>query len=147
MRSSNLNLNISKFQQQSISMLSPLVIYEDIAISQCFQQLPLHKCLMSFNLGKKNTAKACILLKQLQFWDCNNGNMRCLFTLPLGYGNQGCTLCEGYKLYHGVSQISYFMWDAKFNWKLISLKWNVLVIDIFLLLKLCNFTKLKYHKH
>jgi hypothetical protein len=35
-------------------MLSPLVIYEDIAISQCFGQLPLHKCLMSFNLGKKH---------------------------------------------------------------------------------------------
>ncbi len=54
MRSSNLNLNISKCRQQSISMLSPLVIYEDIAISQCFGQLPLHKCLMSFNLGKKH---------------------------------------------------------------------------------------------
>jgi hypothetical protein len=54
MRSSNLNLNISNFQQQSISMLSPLVIYEDIAISQSFGQISLHKCLMSFNLGKKH---------------------------------------------------------------------------------------------
>jgi hypothetical protein len=36
-------------------MLSiPLVVYEDIVISQCFGQLPLHKGLMSFNLEKKH---------------------------------------------------------------------------------------------
>jgi len=64
---SNLNLNISKFQQQSISMLSPFVISEDISISQYFRQLPLHKCLMSFNLGKKTQPRHVYCLNNFNF--------------------------------------------------------------------------------